>query len=144
MGGKILVLLCLVALSWSYSWVDGPVEKRRTKDLHCPGLYCGRTDVKDDPSLYSECGKCPRGSRVSNNTHSICTVCDENPTIYDWLFLAFHMVLVLVLHWMAIDLTAKRQKLTQAVLTLHVCAALEVTLASIGNYSGPNLAVIDT
>jgi hypothetical protein len=31
---------------------------------------------------------------------------------------------------MAIDLTAKRQKLTQAVLALHACAAGEVVLAA--------------
>ena len=44
--------------------------------------------------------------------------------------MAFHVVLVSCLHWMAIDLTAKRQKLTQAVMTLHACAAGEVILAA--------------
>ena len=126
---KMILLLISTFLCVSgYDWVDGPVAKDKVDDLHCPGLYCGRVEREND---YSECGKCPRGWRVSNNTHSICVECDETPTIYDWLFLAFHLVLVLVLHWMAIDLTAKRQKLTQAVLTLHVCAASEVALAAI-------------
>ena len=67
---------------------------------------------------------------MSNQTSSICQECQEAPEIKDWLFLAFHVVLVACLHWMAIDLTAKRQKLTQAVLTLHACAAGEVVLAA--------------
>ena len=90
-------------------------------------------------TTYSACGKCERGWRVykgnlnyvmSNQTSSICQECQEAPEIKDWLFLAFHVVLVACLHWMAIDLTAKRQKLTQAVLTLHACAAGEVVLAA--------------
>lgn len=121
----------------AYKWVDGPVAKDRIEDLHCPGLYCGRMEEDDQ---YSECGKCPRGWRVSksdwklsNNSvsHSICFECADSPLVYDWLFLTFHVVLVLVLHWMAIDLTAKRQKLTQAVLTLHLCAILEVAVAAL-------------
>ena len=120
----ILSIPCIT----SYHWVDGPVEKKSEKDWHCPGLYCGRSELNE--THWSECGKCDRGWRVSNNTHSICKECSARPTIYDGLFLIFHVVLVLVLHWMAIDLTAKRQKLTQAVLTLHVCATGEVALAA--------------
>jgi hypothetical protein len=67
---------------------------------------------------------------VSNNTHSICQECTQSPFMYEWLFLAFHVVLVLVLHWMAIDLTAKRRKLTQAVFAVHICATTEVVTAA--------------
>ena len=82
-------------------------------------------------NFFSECGKCARGWRVSKNqTHSICEECSEQPKLYDRFFLIFHVVLVLVLHWMAIDLTAKKRCLTQAVLTLHVCASGEVALAA--------------
>lgn len=132
-----LVLFGLMQESTGYDWVDGPVKKSQVEDLHCPGLYCGRSEISD--TTYSACGKCERGWRVykgnlnyvmSNQTSSICQECQEAPEIKDWLFLAFHVVLVACLHWMAIDLTAKRQKLTQAVLTLHACAAGEVVLAA--------------
>ena len=124
----VILLLCLTQVTIGYHWVDGPVKKTQVDDLHCPGLYCGRTDISD--THYSACGKCERGWRVSNNTLSICEKCEESPQIKDWLFLAFHVVLVSCLHWMAIDLTAKRQKLTQSVMTLHACAAGEVILAA--------------
>ena len=123
----ILHLSFFVSQSENYHWVDGPVEKTKIEDLHCPGLYCGRSVINE--THYGQCGKCERGWRVANNT--ICVQCSETPEVKDWLFLAFHALLVLVLHLMAIDLTAKRQRLTQAVLTLHVCAAIEVSLAAI-------------
>ena len=141
-------VLLIIPSATCYHWVDGPVAKNRTKDFHCPGLYCGRSDLNE--SFYSgkflnsarmylshtwiffpECGKCARGWRVSKNqTHSICEECSEQPELYDRFFLIFHVVLVLVLHWMAIDLTAKKRCLTQAVLTLHVCSSGEVALAA--------------
>lgn len=133
----VTMLMCLLYGEMSaYKWVDGPVAKDHLEDLHCPGLYCGRVEEEDQ---YSECGKCPRGWRVSKSnwkisntsaSHSICFECTDSPLLYDWLFLAFHGVLVLVLHWMAIDLTAKRQKLTKAVLVLHTIAMIEVVLAA--------------
>ena len=136
--GNFVVLFCFFMKDTiGYDWVDGPVEKSRELDLHCPGLFCGRTQIND--TMYSACGKCERGWRVykgnlkhvmTNVTSSICQECREAPEIKDWLFLAFHVVLVACLHWMAIDLTAKRQKLTQAIMTLHACAAGEVVLAA--------------
>lgn len=124
-----LAFVSVAQICHAYEYVDGPVQKNRVEDFHCPGLYCGRSEFND--THYSGCGKCERGWRVSNNTHSICQECKQNPTMYDWLFLAFHAVLVLVLHWMAIDLTAKRRYLTQAVLAVHICAAIEVVSAAL-------------
>ena len=79
----------------------------------------------------TECGKCDRGWRVSDNVKSHCEQCEDPPKLQEWLFLAFHVVLVLVLHWIAIDVTAMRRKMTQAVLAVHVAAAIEVTVAAI-------------
>ncbi len=107
--GALLVVVVLTLMpmdTLAYHYVDGPVEKSRVDDYHCPGLYCGRSEHNE--THFSACGKCDRGWRVANNTHSICQECTENPTLHDWLFLAFHVVLVLILHWMAIDLTAMR------------------------------------
>lgn len=95
----------------------------------CPGLYCGRSLVNN--SFYSECGKCDRGWRVSNNTHSICEKCTGTPIKNDWFFLAFHVILVIVLHWGFIDFSARRRSFTKEVLFLHTCAFIEVAIAAI-------------
>ena len=87
----------------AYSYIDGPVEKTKKNDWHCPGLYCGRSILND--THYTSCGKCERGWRVFNITESICKKCTIKPKLQEWLFLAFHVVLVLVLHWIAIDMT---------------------------------------
>lgn len=124
-----LFFLYLAVVVSAYDYEKGPVEKSKVERWRCPGLYCGRSEF--NKTHYSGCGKCDRGWRVANNTHSICRECTETPPMYDWLFLAFHVVLVLVLHWMAVDLTAQRHKLDKTVLTLHLCAAVEVATAAI-------------
>ena len=126
-----LTTVLLSSLVQAYHYIDGPVQKSsksQEKDFRCPGRYCGRSSLND--THWSACGKCSRGWRVANNSYSICQECTDTPLVYDWLFLTFHALLVLVLHWMAIDMTAKRRKLTQAVLALHVCAVGEVCLAA--------------
>lgn len=68
----------------------------------CPGLYCGRTELQD--GSWSECGACPRGFRT--NATSYCVECSDEPTLYDWQYLGFMVLLPLVLHWFFIDMVA--------------------------------------
>ena len=72
----------------------------------CPGLYCGRTLLEN--GSYSECGACPRGYRTNT---SICVPCSDHPEFYDWLYLAFMVLVALVLHWFAIDFLALKRRL---------------------------------
>ena len=134
----LLVVLCLVGVTWGYSYVKGPVSKEDfwdpAQDGHfaCPGLYCGRSDLNS--THYSNCGKCDRGFKVGkllNNSHSLCMKCDEKPEKNDWFFLAFHVVIVLVMQWAAIDYAARRRNFTKEVLTLHFCALIEVAGAAL-------------
>ena len=130
----ITIWLCyLIEDVKSYSYEDRIIPKKEYDDLGpfpCPGLYCGRTLVND--SFYSKCGKCDRGWRVGDNTYSICKKCSETPTKNDWFFLAFHVIFVLVLHWVAIDFSARRRSFTKEVLLLHTCAFFEVAIAAVG------------
>jgi len=45
--------------------------------------------------------------------------------------MAFHFVTVLVMQWVAIDYAARRRKLTNQVMALHVCALFEVCTAAV-------------
>ena len=135
---RILVLTIIISLcnlikdAECYSYEDRIIPKKEYDELGpfpCPGLYCGRTLVND--SFYSKCGKCDRGWRVGDNTYSICKKCSETPTKNDWFFLAFHVIFVLVLHWVAIDFSARRRSFTKEVLLLHTCAFFEVAIAAI-------------
>lgn len=72
----------------------------------CPGLYCGRT-LLENSSDWSDCGACLRGYRV--NEKSECTLCETNPSTYDWLYLGFMTILPLILHWFFIDISAKER-----------------------------------
>lgn len=144
-----------------YQYVKGPVKRSLYDShgpFPCPGLYCGRSlyraegaeasgtspangsdsgqgdnDDDDDEELYyySGCGRCPRGWRIGNNTHSICEPCGDEPARNDWFFLAFHVVVVLVLHWVAVDHSARRRCFTRQVLIVHVCALVEVATAAL-------------
>ena len=116
-----------------YSYENRIISKKEYSELGpfpCPGLYCGRTlDINE--SYYSKCGKCDRGWRVGNNTHSICEKCSGTPSKNDWFYLASHVIFVLVLHWVAIDFSAKRRSFSKEVLLLHTCAFFEVAIAAI-------------
>ena len=74
---------------WIHDFNSGPVQTL-TK---CPGLYCGRHLIENGngTNIWSACGSCPIGSRV--NESSACSDCNSSPTIYDWMYLGF-MVLV--------------------------------------------------
>ena len=127
-----LSLSNLFIVTESYSYEDRIIPKEEYERLGpfpCPGLYCGRTLIND--SYYTNCGKCDRGWRVGNNTHSICEECLGTPNKNDWFFLAFHVIFVLVLHWVAIDFSARRRSFTKEVLLLHTCAFFEVSVAAV-------------
>lgn len=93
---------------------------------HCPGLYCGRIRIN---GTWGECGACPRGFRAAAN--SICLPCQDDPTFYDWLYLGFMALLLLVLEWYIIDQTMKRLSFTKDVMSLHISALLENVLAAV-------------
>lgn len=68
----------------------------------CPGLYCGRTQLED--ASWGECGACPRGYRT--NASSYCMPCTDEPSLYDWQYLGFMVLIPMVLHWFFIDMVA--------------------------------------
>ncbi|XP_061721363.1 JNK1/MAPK8-associated membrane protein [Cydia pomonella] len=95
----------------------------------CPGLYCGRTQL--DNGSWSDCGACPRGFRT--NASSYCEPCTDVPTLYDWQYLGFMVLLPLVLHWFFIDMVSIG-KGKQGILAQHFSAFFEVvsgTLAAL-------------
>lgn len=100
-------------------------ERTRT---HCPGLYCGR--IRFDNGSYSDCGACPRGFRVSRES-KLCLPCGDLPQFYDWLYLGFMALLLLVVEWYIIDKTMRRRSFTPEVLALHACALFETVLAAV-------------
>ncbi|GBP03899.1 hypothetical protein EVAR_74711_1 [Eumeta japonica] len=95
----------------------------------CPGLYCGRTELAD--GQWSDCGACLRGFRT--NESSYCIPCTDEPSLYDWQYLGFMVLLPLVLHWFFIDMVT-RDKGVKGIISQHVSAFLEVvsgTLAAL-------------
>lgn len=74
---------------------------------YCPGWYCGRQYLQNGE--LSECGACPRGFRRNETTY-ICELCQDTPLFYDWLYLGFMVLLVIVLHWFFIDMVAKGKR----------------------------------
>ncbi|XP_006616575.1 JNK1/MAPK8-associated membrane protein [Apis laboriosa] len=93
----------------------------------CPGLYCGRELLSD--GNWSDCGACPRGFRA--NASSICVPCDDEPMLYDWLYLGFMALVALVLHWFCIDMVSNQRNIPKKVIALHLSALLEVVSASL-------------
>ncbi|XP_017779627.1 PREDICTED: JNK1/MAPK8-associated membrane protein [Nicrophorus vespilloides] len=96
--------------------------------MTCPGWYCGRELLLD--GTLTACGACPRGFR-RNDTNYICEPCQDTPIFYDWLYLGFMVLLVLVLHWFFIDMVAMNRSFNKNILILHFTAFLEVLLSCI-------------
>ncbi|KAJ8928223.1 hypothetical protein NQ314_019287 [Rhamnusium bicolor] len=96
--------------------------------MSCPGWYCGRVPLTNGD--YSECGPCPRGFR-RNETTFICEPCMDSPSFYDWLYLGFMVLLVLILHWFFIDMVSMRRSFSKDVIILHATAFLEIFLSCI-------------
>ncbi|XP_023940376.2 JNK1/MAPK8-associated membrane protein [Bicyclus anynana] len=92
----------------------------------CSGLYCGRTELEN--GSWGECGACPRGFRT--NATSYCVECSEEPTLYDWQYLGFMMLLPLVLHLFFIDMVAAGNRNSTIVAQL-VCAFIEVVIGTV-------------
>ncbi|CAH1793123.1 unnamed protein product [Owenia fusiformis] len=90
----------------------------------CPGRYCGRR-LLENGSL-GDCGACEWGYKAVN---SLCTLCEDAPTFYDWLYLAFMLIATLALHWFFIDYTNKKK--SRGLIVLHISALLECVLAAI-------------
>lgn len=105
------VMTVLPFCAQAYEYHRGPVE--RHVRAPCPGLYCGRRPLNE--THVTGCGQCPRGWRVANNSHSLCEKCEDTPNLNEWLFMTFHGLFVLILHWMAIDFTTKRRNFTKEV-----------------------------
>ncbi|XP_074663001.1 JNK1/MAPK8-associated membrane protein-like [Tubulanus polymorphus] len=117
-NGLIFMSVVFIALSavnadWPSQQINGSI------DSICPGLYCGRTVLQDGNT--SDCGACARGSRP--NEFSICKPCDGEPSFYDWLYLGFHVIAAMVLHWFFIDFTNKKKD--KKLIILHASAAVE-------------------
>ncbi|KAK9880614.1 hypothetical protein WA026_011851 [Henosepilachna vigintioctopunctata] len=93
----------------------------------CPGWYCGRKILENGE--LSECGACPRGFR--RNDSFICIPCNDNPTFYDWLYLGFIVLFLLILHLFFIDMVSMRRSFSKNGLILHCTAIIEVTVSSI-------------
>lgn len=85
--------------------------------MSCPGWYCGRISLPNGE--LSDCGPCPRGFR-RNETTFICEPCMDSPSFYDWLYLGFMVLLVLILHCFFIDMVSMRRR--------YVCLVLRNTL----------------
>lgn len=93
----------------------------------CPGLYCGRTFLPG--GNWSDCGVCDRGYRT--NGSAACVPCNDDLTFYDWLYLSFIALFVLVLHWFFIDIVTRRRNIPKEVIIIHVCAFSETVISSL-------------
>jgi len=125
----IKIYLCFIGVVFSVQQVQAVYENVQVSELvHCPGLYCGRVALSS--GNWSECGPCPRGYRA-NTTTSECEKCLNRLIFYDWLYLGWMGMLSLLLHWVCIDMTAKRRGLTTGVLALHISALLESVAAAL-------------
>jgi JNK1/MAPK8-associated membrane protein len=74
--------------------------------MKCPGLYCGRMPLINN--TLSDCGACDRGFKRDEDF--ICRRCEDSLEIYDFLFLAFAVVIPLLIHSFLIDQTAPLRK----------------------------------
>lgn len=94
----------------------------------CPGLYCGRTRNELD-GKWGSCGACPRGYRAFMTSE--CILCTNLPSFYDFLYLGFMALLLLILEWYIIDQTMKRRNFTKDVTMLHASALIENILSAV-------------
>nr|CAG4641121.1 EOG090X0BGA [Eulimnadia texana] len=80
-------------------------------------------------NVWSQCGACPAGTRT--NSTDACVPCNDTPSLYSWLYLAFMVITGVLLHWVAIDYFSAERKLGWKTLVLHLSAFLETTLAAV-------------
>ena len=85
----------------------------------CLGIFCGRVDIN------GTCGACPRGYRTNGY---YCEKCTFPLSFYDWLYLGFMALLLLVLNCHLIDyLEAKQCR----VIFLHISVILETIISAV-------------
>ncbi|XP_047480874.1 JNK1/MAPK8-associated membrane protein-like [Penaeus chinensis] len=129
--GKVLLLLVTCALCFTAAIKESKsfaYEKGIVANLsHCPGRYCGRTKLRNES--WSACGACERGFR--SNPLSECKKCNDEPKLYDWLYLGFMGLLPLTFHLGCIDAAAKRRTFTKEVMALYASAVVEVAVAAV-------------
>nr|CAG4647318.1 EOG090X0BGA [Megafenestra aurita]SVE92591.1 EOG090X0BGA [Megafenestra aurita] len=95
----------------------------------CPGYYCGRHLIEyGNETKWSACGSCPRGSRV--NSSWACTDCNNSPSIYDWMYLLFMVLLGLLTQWYSIDIIAPSSHFSMKTFGMHLSALLETFLSA--------------
>ncbi|CRL07107.1 CLUMA_CG020104, isoform A [Clunio marinus] len=95
--------------------------------MKCPGLYCGRMPLENN--TFSECGACDRGWK--RNEEHLCEPCYDNLVLYDWLFLAFAIIVPLLIHSFLIDYTTQQRKFSKEIIFLYLCAVAEVGISAI-------------
>ncbi|XP_063603368.1 JNK1/MAPK8-associated membrane protein-like [Penaeus indicus] len=130
-GKGLLLLLLTCALCFTTAVKESKsfaYEKGIVANLsHCPGRYCGRTKLRNES--WSACGACERGFR--SNSLSECIKCNDEPKLYDWLYLGFMGLLPLTFHLGCIDAAAKRRTFTKEVMALYASAVVEVVVAAV-------------
>ncbi|CAG7836150.1 unnamed protein product [Allacma fusca] len=107
-----------------YEHARGNVSKL---PAYCPGLYCGRR-VLQEGNIWGACGSCPRGFR-RNDQNYVCTPCQSDLLLYDWLYLGFMALLPVLLHLSSIE--TKLLRSGKHTLGLVVCSVVEVALAGV-------------
>ena len=103
-GKSVNLVLFVVILNTSILVINGSSNCFTP----CPGAYCGRQLLENDTSCSGSCGACERGYRRLDSF--FCTKCDLVLKLYDWLFLGFMMICVMVLNFYSIDMFHKTSR----------------------------------
>ncbi|CAF0826454.1 unnamed protein product [Adineta steineri] len=98
----------------------------KSKIYLCPGKYCGYQNNS------TNCGACQRGYRV--NTESICQLCHETLSLYNFMYIVFMALLALSFHWYFINRLQKKKQREFTLVKqtiLYFLSILEILLAFI-------------
>jgi len=95
-------------------------------NIFCPGRYCGRVLVND---TLGECGGCIRGYKP--NEWHICTQCSEPLQLYDWIYLAFMIIIFIIIQCYFIDRSIKRNQFNFLTFCLYCTVGWECIVASV-------------
>ncbi|TKR88827.1 hypothetical protein L596_013009 [Steinernema carpocapsae] len=102
------------------------------QSANCPG-FCGRNVLKLNDSLeqpiYSDCGACDWGARVSNKY--ACAPCDSELYPYDYLYLTFNAVATCLVHCFFVHYYAVNTESQHSLRTMlgHLSCFLESSCA---------------
>nr|CAG4649601.1 EOG090X0BGA [Scapholeberis mucronata]SVE93820.1 EOG090X0BGA [Scapholeberis mucronata] len=119
-------VVCNISFTLAYYYEKGPVKSLSK----CPGYYCGRSLIEDgnNSTMWSACSSCPRGSRT--NSTSACTECESSPTVYDWMYLCFMVLIGLLAQWYCIDSMTPSSEFSLKTFGMHVSALIETILSA--------------